>query len=163
MQHMIEKTPAWVWILLVVLVFYGINALKDRTVSLSRVAGPAVLFTFFSVFTVQEAFRLTGKVIGIWTVFWIVGVYAAIALFKTNPPEIVDSEKKLLLMKGTPRVLILCMLIFASRYALAYGIALDPELLTDTVPELVLLGITAASSGFFMGKLIACARLVRAA
>lgn len=156
--HMISKTPSWVWIILVLMVIHGVRAFKDRTTPLAKVAIPPFLFTAFSIYTVHEAFKPSGLVYGVWTIAWVAGIVAAITVFKGTPPKVADKERKILMLPGSARVLILCLLIFGSRYILAYGIAFDPELLTDTVPEMILLGVTAGCSGFFIGKLISCIR-----
>jgi hypothetical protein len=158
--EMLSKTPTWVWIVLVLVIIHGKHAFKDRTTPLVKIAIPPVLFTAFSIFTLHEAFAPTGKVIGIFVLAWLAGIVAANTVFTSNPPRLADPQRKIFVQPGTPRVLILGMIIFLTRYALAYCLVFDPQMLTETLPELLLLGLTGACSGFFVGKLLSCLKLL---
>lgn len=159
-NQMLSKTPSWVWVVLALLVVHGVRAFKDRTSTISKVAVPPVLFTLFSLYSAHEAFKLDATVVGIWVVAWVAGIAAAMSVFKGSPISVADRDRKLLMLPGSHRVLILTLIIFASRYALAYLMVFDPQLLTATVPEMLLLGTIAGCSGFFVGKLISCLQVL---
>ena len=161
MEHMLDKTPVWVWILLVLIIKHGIQAFKDHQISLTRLAISPLLFTLFSLYTVHEAFQPSLLVHGTWVVSWIAGMAIALAVHSKTPPRLADRDKKIFLMSGTPLVLILSLLIFGSRFALLNASVFDPALMKETPFELVMLVITGGASGFLIGKLVSCLKLLK--
>jgi hypothetical protein len=156
-----SKTPVWVWVLLVLLILNGLRALKGQTTTLTKVAIPSFLFTAFSVHSVWDTFPPGPLVYGVWTMATLAGIVAGLVVFGFTPPVVADRSRKVLTLQGSPRVLVLTVVIFSSRFALAYARRYNPEMLHQTVPELLLLSLIAGAAGFFIGKLLSCLRILR--
>lgn len=161
MEHILDKTPFWVWILLVLVIHRGKQTLKDHQISLTKLMISPILFTLFSLYTVHEAFKISPLVCGAWAAAWVMGVIGALVLHGKNPASVIDRNKNVFLVPGTPLFLIISLLVFGARYALANASVFDPELLVETPFELAMLVVTGGAAGFLVGKFVSCWRLLK--
>lgn len=141
--QIITGTPYWVWLLLLYLIFVGIDALKDSVLSLSRLAIMPLIFLLWSLFS------LLGKawiVLGVYPVAWAVGSGLGY-LFMHKLAIKVDRTTRLIFIPGTAVTLLLSLGFFLLKYILGATYALHPLMKEN----LYVVSFDAALSGLFAG------------
>ena len=119
-------TPVWVWAIFFHLIFIGLRATKESTLSRSKLLiAPAIFLTFFV--------RRLGKVVA-WQLM-VVGLLSLIVggiinwiLTKKVPIKV---EDKLITLPGTWQTFILVMMNFSIKYIFGYMHVVNPALATQ--------------------------------
>lgn len=146
------NTPWWVYVLLIVLIQVGIKASKTGTVPLGKLFIAPIIFTAMAIETLLGNIDLTTDVLIGFAVALLIGI--GLGWWQVSMQSLrVDANKKLIEVPGTWTVMVLVIIIFATKYYFGYELSVDPYIIHNTWFEVVFVGVTALCSGVFIGKL----------
>jgi len=152
-QQIISHTPLYVWAILAFLVYRGVQASRDREVSLRTMAILPLVMTALALVGIRSAFGLEG----VPALFWLAGVAggAALAWHLTGAGAIIaHPDRGVLFLRGSWAPLALMMLIFMMKYAVAIALAMMPALGHDVLFASVICALYGLFSGLFLGRLL---------
>ncbi len=124
----IQNTPIWVWVLLVILSGRGLQALHKRQVSYRRILILPMIFSIWSLSSIitqlnELSFAFGGFSMGVAAGFvFAYGLYLAIAYRTTY-----DATTGLLECPGSTVPLIMILTAFLLKYSLSVYLALNRE------------------------------------
>ncbi|MCQ8279374.1 hypothetical protein NFI95_13085 [Acetobacteraceae bacterium KSS8] len=148
-QQVIAHTPVWVWIMLAYLVWQGVRALQDQTVSLRRMVVVPVLFAAWGI----EG-MLSGHPGPMQWLCWIAGavVLAPLGLLTGPTLHAVDPATGLVHRGGSAGPLIRSLSVFVLKYGSAVAVAMQTPPSPTTLA--VSAAISGATAGYFGGWLL---------
>jgi uncharacterized protein DUF6622 len=156
----LSHTPLWAWVVLAVLVAFGIQGLRPRTVSVRRLLiVPAVFITWGIVSLVQ---RVAGEpaLAGDWVAAALTG--GAIGWFATRFDAIrVDRASRNVELPGSILPLVRNLAIFLAKYVLTAAAAIAPARTAELAPWDI--AVSGLSAGYFAAWLLRLAARYRAA
>jgi hypothetical protein len=143
----VRNTPWWVFVLFALLLALGVQALRNRVISVWRLLVSPAIFIGWGVTAV--AFQLVNSPILI--VDWVVAaaIGAAIAWTTTRLDEVrIDRTRQLVSLPGSTLPLIRNLLIFSAKYGLAVAVAIAP----GSRASLAFwdIAVSGASAGYFL-------------
>ena len=145
----LKNTPIWVWIVLALLLWLGVQGLKPRAVALPRIfITPAVFITWGLV---ALALRSSPPILLDWALTAACGIGLALATVRLEGLR-VDHERSLVHLPGSILPFVRNLVIFGAKYVLAVAIAIHPEQRGTLVFWDV--GISGLSAGYFVGWLV---------
>ena len=136
-------TPYWVWVLFIYLIFVGVHALNNRTVSLFRLGIMPIVFIAWSL---SSLYSKTALPLTVWILFCCMGIFVGYYMMSRLNISI-DKNTKLINLPGSFISLILSCVFFLIKYCLGVSYALDPDLQANVV----IIGLGAALSGAISG------------
>lgn len=149
----LSHTPLYVWAILAFLVYRGVQASRDREVTLRTMAILPIVMTALALVGIRSAFGLEG----VPALFWLAGVAggAALAWNLSGAGAIVAHPGRgVLFLRGSWAPLALMMLIFMMKYAVAIALAMMPALGHDTLFASTVCLLYGLFSGLFLGRLL---------
>lgn len=153
LYYTFKYTPIWVYFILAYLLFIGIKSSKPRTLSLKKLFIMPLVFTSLSIHTLLTAFKVDIFSIGIWTFAIIAGALLGwLQVYSTSIK--VDRTHYLIAIPGSWTTLIIILIIFTTKYYFSYQLAVDPALATQTFFEFLVLAVSGACTGLFVGRLL---------
>lgn len=159
-QAILQGTPTWVWVLLVVLLSRGIKALKGGTAPLSRLALVPAIFAVWGI-----AHLLTDPLAG-WgaALAWIATVCAGMACglqLARRSGFSVDAVARTVTLPGSAVPLVLIIVTFAAKFWLG----VEHATVTDAVAlaHYATLGaaVSGAVAGIFAGRFLSYVQAMR--
>jgi hypothetical protein len=145
----LQNTPLWVYVVFLVLVYFGLKARKPQRESrFSLLSTPLVLlgWSLLSLnLTDDPGLSLSG-----WLIAVLLGALSAWLIFPSKGINLDDPETGLI-VPGTWKALTLLLLFFAANYYFGYQDDVHPE--RAAAPDMLLL--KAAASGFISGLISA--------
>lgn len=150
MLQIIKGTPYWVWLLLVYLIFVGIEALKDRKVTLFRLAIMPMIFIIWSLLSL---YNKTIFALVVYPVNWVAGAILGF-LFMQKLNIKVDKTSRLISVPGSMVPIILSCSFFLVKYFLGVAYALNPILKINIVVTGFDAGLSGIFSGFSFGRFL---------
>lgn len=145
------KTPWWVYIVFIYLITRGIQATKDRILSLPQ------LFIIPCILLIINGLRLVKY--PLWSTWGTYG--AAIFLGMVVGSCIgsrqlikVNTQEKTVILPGSYQTLVFLMIVFVSRYLSGYLQATNPILAQQYL--LYILGLNGLITGIFLGHRLWC-------
>ena len=153
-QQIISHTPIYVWALLAFLVYRGVQAAKDREVSLPKLFIIPVVMLLISL-AGMNGNGLLGA--GVWGV-WLTGMLAAVLITWTAGKGgiVVDRAAGTVLQRGSWMPLVLMIAIFITKYSVAVLSVMHPELQRQIVFVVAVSGLFGVFNGVFIGRLLRC-------
>jgi hypothetical protein len=121
----LKHTPWWVFLIFAFVMARGVTALRTRTVEISRLAIIPVIFAVWGAYNLFNLFGLNPEAVAISAIALLAGAAFGLLLSRHGIVR-ADRDKGLVEVSGSPVTLILVLIIFASKYALAYWVATDP-------------------------------------
>jgi hypothetical protein len=158
----ISHTPWWVGVLFLFLLALGVRALWPRTTAFGQLALMPAIFLVWGLSNLFLTFRLTGLSIGLWALGIIAGTAVGLLLVRGLALR-ADHMHRLVRIPGTPVSLVVMLLIFATKYAFAYQIARNPELVLDPTFIALDLGVSGVLTGTLVGRFLGLWQKYRAA
>jgi len=142
------NTPWWVFLLLALLVWLGVQSLRPRTVPLRRVFITPVLFIAWGLIGLVLAARTAPAVVPVWGLAAAAG--GALAFFGLRLEGLgAERGRAEVHLPGSAWPLIRNLLIFAAKYGLAVAMARRPEMRGQLVAwDMAVSGI---AFGYFLG------------
>ena len=149
--QIITHTPVWVWALLALLVGFGYQQTKSRTVGLPRFSIIPVILTALSIYGTLSAFGSSPAVILTWLAAAIM-LATTVMLTPVPTGTRFDNQTRLLHVVGSWVPMALMMGIFANKYVVGVALSLHPELAQNTTFTLAFSALYGAFSGVFIGR-----------
>lgn len=146
-----QRTPTWVWGLMIGLLFLGALQLRERQLSLRRAMAPAAGLALLSLFTLRHDLAPTPWLAPALLV-WFAAAALALHLGRSRAARTdirYDSLSQRFTLPGSALPLLVMMAIFWLKYLINVELALQPQLRFE--PEFAL-GM-AAGYGFLNGLL----------
>lgn len=148
-----SQTPWWVYALFVVLIGLGIRALQPRAASIVTLAILPLLFLASSAYTLMGYFQLTNENAIVMGGALLFGALIG-WLFVSGMDYKVDRAHLRILLPGTWIILILILVVFASKYYFAYTVSTNPIIIRDNYFQFEMLGTSGFLTGLFVGRFL---------
>lgn len=148
-EQIIRHTPVWVWAMLAYLVYQGVCALRDRTVSLRRMVVVPVLFAAWGVETMLSG-HPGAMQIGCWLA--AAAILSPLGLLTGPTLRAVDPDTGLVRRAGSAGPLVRSLLVFVLKYGSAVAVAVQQPPSPTTLS--VAAAISGATAGYFGGWLL---------
>ncbi len=145
-------TPLWVYILFIYLIIKGISASKPQVTPLKVLFYMPIIFLVLSIETLVTLPNLNLTNVINWFLGLIIG--GVLGWLQISRAKIkVDKKKKLVHSGGSWTVLIIILIIFVTKYYFNYTLALNPEVINNTLFIFSMLTVSGICSGAFIGRL----------
>ena len=160
LQQIISHTPTYVWCILGFLVYRGVTASRDRSMTVRSVFILPVVMLVLGLQSTVNGFGLASPA----GAAWLAGIAAGIALMwrRAGNGAVLDRAAGMVHLRGSWLPMALMMTIFAGKYAMAVALASQPALrgsLALAVPACAAFGVL---SGAFMARPLRVAAALRA-
>jgi hypothetical protein len=153
----LSGTPWWVYGLLALLVWLGLQAARPRTVSLSRVLIAPAVFIGWGIVSLMLRSNVSDAVVWLGTA----ACGAAFAVLVTRIDGVVADRRGLVRVPGSILPLARFLAIFIAKYALAVAASVRPDLRDVLAPWDI--GVSGLAAGYFVGWFLAFLRTYRRA
>jgi hypothetical protein len=156
--QIITRTPIWVWALLALLVYFGYQQSKSRTIGLRRVTIIPVVLTALSIYGTLSAFGKSPEVI----LAWLAAAATLVTTVMLTPLPTgtrFDNQTRRLHVVGSWVPLALMMGIFANKYVVGVAFTIHPELAQNATFTLTFSALYGTFSGVFIGRAVRLWRL----
>ena len=150
--EILSHTPIWVWLLLAFLISRGVKAMSPREVSPSRVLIVPLVFFVWGLSGLIGASHDVGVKLVLFVGGLVVGVVAGRALASLMPAPRILRETGKLAMPGSPVILILICLAFATKYVGNVALAIDQDPAARFEIACAMTAIGGLFSGLFWGR-----------
>ncbi len=161
----VQRTPTWVWGLLVALLALGFSQLFNRKLTLRRVIIMPVAMLGMALYGIFSAFGNGGQLTTV-LLTWLIAAAASAALMLRLATPVgtgYNARSSEFSVPGSSVPLLLILGIFVTKYAVGVELAMQPAQAVDTsfaVPVALLYG---AFSGIFIGRALRLLKLWRIA
>ncbi|OUS52541.1 hypothetical protein BM607_000960 [Shewanella sp. SACH] len=142
----VSHTPMWVFALLAGVIYLGLSQTKDRQLSLGRVLLMPAVMSIWSVMSLNSSLH-SPLALMLWGVSLLLTVGVAWSLLPKTP---VSYQAGLYHIKGSWLPLLLILGIFIIKYAVAYTLATQANILENHL----FIAITSATYGLLSGIFI---------
>jgi len=149
----LKGIPPWVWVLLAVLVFFGLKATREREVS----SALYWLFPLLGLLAVPKLVSL-GRWEA-WAAFAAANLLGALAGYSYQGKVILGVRGSRIRVAGEWVTFASMMAIFASNTASGIISAVSPDLITRMAPLILLVSLPAFFGGMFIGRAMRVVRL----
>lgn len=151
LQQIISHTPTYVWLIFAVLVYRGLAASRNRSVSMRAVFILPLAMLALGVHGIAVGFGLATPAAAAWLAGLAIGAGLAWRLGGKAGVR-VDRAAGMVLLRGSWLPLVLMLAIFAAKYALAVLLAMQPGLRGDLAFALPACATFGVLAGAFMGR-----------
>lgn len=148
----IEDTPIWVWILLVLLVMRGISALSDREMRVERIFLLPIVFLVWGVHSVLCKTYFSDLSLMTMGVGLVVGIAIGWILWKSLPRLREKPDSTLIIRPGTSLTLVLIVTTFVSKFIMTAMLSIHPVLLHSLYYNLLFGLLSGVLDGVFWGE-----------
>jgi hypothetical protein len=161
LQQIVSHTPAYVWGILGFLVYRGVAASRERTVTVREVFILPVVMLALGLQSTANGFGLESPA----GAAWLAGLAAGVAMMwrRAGKSFVLDRAAGMVQLRGSWLPMALMMTIFVGKFAMAVALATQPALrgsLAFALPACALFG---ALSGAFMARPLRVAAALRTA
>jgi len=146
----IKSTPYWVWAVTIYLIVFGLEATKDRAVSIYRLPLMPLIFILWSLYSKNG---LQFDQFAWWLGFAILAT-AAGYYFANSITLNFDKLNHLVRLPGSLFTLALTMIFFVLKYGLGVIAALNLYPEHRLILQIIDLAASGAISGLFLGRFI---------
>lgn len=160
LAQIIIHTPAWVWGLLIALLWLGFSQTRTRRVTLRRITVMLVAMTGLSLYGTVSAFGLSAPVL----LAWLVAASALLAtvMQRRLPADTgYEPEGRSFTVPGSWVPMVLILGIFLTKYIVGVELAMQPALARDGQFTLIVGALYGVFSGIFAGRAARLWRLTR--
>jgi hypothetical protein len=149
--QIITHTPIWVWALLALLVYFGYQQTKSRTIGLRRATIIPVVLTALSIYGTLSAFGSSSLAILAWLAA-ATALATTVMLLPIPAGTRFDNQARQLHIIGSWVPMALMMGIFVTKYIVGVALSMHPELAQKTTFALTFSALYGAFSGVFIGR-----------
>ncbi|MCJ0762456.1 DUF6622 family protein [Variovorax terrae] len=151
MMQILTHTPAWVFGLFAVLLWYGLSQRLARTASLKRTTLLPLAMLGFSGYGVLSAFGASLPDVLSWLATGALAAFV-VSRIPLHDQTRYDADSRRFHLPGSYVPLALMMGIFLTKYAVNVALATHPALGQDTAFALLVCTLYGAFSGIFTGR-----------
>ncbi len=156
LTSIVSHTPRWVWVLLAGLLVLGASQLKARRVARARVSVTPLAMTLFSLFGIVSGFKASGQ-LGIAIALWVASCAGCMALLLWLAPHApagtrYNAGTAMFDLPGSAVPLALIIGIFLTKYAAGIEMAIQADLVHDTLFVWSLASLYGMFSGAFLAR-----------
>ena len=154
LSQILQKTPFWVWALLVGLISLGLTQTRDRILGLRRLILTPITMTAFSIYGIVSTFGTTLNTLGPW---WMGCTGMAALIFRSSNSSPIDqaTDSGRYAVPGSWVPLGVILAIFFTKYVTGVLLSIRPSVVQDTTFVLVMCGLYGLFSGYFVGRVLA--------
>jgi hypothetical protein len=146
----LRNSPSWVYVLLALLIWLGLQSMRPRTVPVWRLTIIPVVFIGWGIASIFVQSKTPALLIADWLAAATTGVI--VAWISTRGVAVrIDRAHRSVTMPGSVRPLIRNIAIFTAKYAIGVGMALLPRRRDELM--IVNIGVSGAMAGYFLGWL----------
>lgn len=152
LQQIVSHTPTYVWAILALLIYRGVAASADRTVTLRSLA---ILPGVMLVLALQDIASKFGLHAMQWT-FWLLGAGAGMALAwrRFDPASVAPgAQAGTVVLRGSWQPLALMLAIFCVKYSVAVLLAVQPAARQNDIVVAAICVAFGLANGVFLGRL----------
>ena len=149
--RIVEHTPLWVFALFAVLIVFGLQALRPRTLPIWRLLVIPAVFVAWGVISLVTRSAAFPMLIFDWLITAAIGFGVAWLTTRLDGVQ-VDRARGLVEMPGSALPLIRNLLVFAAKYSLTAAMSAAPALQGALLPWDI--GVSGLSAGYFIGWLL---------
>lgn len=143
-MNITTTTPTHAWMILAILIWTGINATKELTISIPRLFIIPALLTMMKL----KVFLHSGP--SIMLSYTIALALSSFYSFRTKPPAKFSKDKWSVTLPGSYKTLVVLLIFFAVKYTFGFMKSNNAELYSSLIYlDMLLSGIF---SGFFLGR-----------
>lgn len=158
LTQILQKTPVWVWALLIGLIALGYSQTRSRSVGLARTVIMPVVMVVLSLLGTVSAFGTTPTVLGAWLTSCLLVV--SLTLTRTAPAGTAyQRSTRQYVMPGSWLPMGVILAIFMTKYAVGVTLSMQPSLAHSDAFPLIISLLYGVFSGFFAGRTIRLWRL----
>lgn len=158
LTQILQKTPIWVWALLVGLLALGYSQTRDRSVGLARTIIMPVAMVMLSLFGTVSVFGATPTMLGAWLTSCLLVV--SLTLTQAAPAGTAyQRNTHQYTMPGSWLPMIVILAIFMTKYAVGVTLSMQPGLAHSSLFPVIISLLYGVFSGFFAGRAIRLWRL----
>jgi hypothetical protein len=163
----VQRTPYWVWGVLIALWAYGVGQLRPSKRPVNRAIAVPLVFKVLSVLGVLSAFRASEALTLALVVWLVVAVLTAAALTALLPSAPIGTRylaaERKFEMPGSVMPLLLVTGIFLTKYYVNVEVAMNPVMVSNSSFVVIVAGAYGLLSGTFSASSVRLWRLARAA
>lgn len=157
----LQHTPSWVWAVLLILLWRGLSQARPHRITLRRLSILPLVMLGLSLWGVTSTFGSFAALAA-----WAAGVLATSALMLSSGAQRGvqwSATEQHFSMPGSWLPLVVILGIFCTKFAVGVSLALHPGLHSETAFALGASLAYGGFSGFFAGRALGLARMVRLA
>jgi hypothetical protein len=148
-----SHVPVWVWIIMAYGILMGVRAFAERKVSLAMATLLPIVFLYLSLSSLISVASGAPAVGLVWLLAVVAG--AALGWFYLSPEPIeVHRGRGTLVVPGTWAVLVLFVVIFATKFVYGFEQATNPELAASLLFTVVVFALSGLSTGIVTGRTV---------
>lgn len=157
-SQVLQHTPSWVWLVLLVITTLGLRQLRDQVVTGRRLALVPVALGLYSLSGAVSAFGPRAEVVAAWLIGVSLPVVAG--LLAPQPDKAQHPGAGRYAVPGSVWPLVMMWSVFAIRYVTTVTVLLHPAWAHDTNFSVAMPLVYGALSGFFLARAL---RVLRSA
>lgn len=161
LQQIASHTPIYVWAILGFLVYRGIAASRDRSMSARSVFILPVVMLVLGLQSTANGFGLASPA----GAAWLAGIAAGVVLMwqRAGNGAVLDRAAGMVHLRGSWLPMVLMMTIFVGKFAMAVALASQPALRDNVAFALPACTAFGTLSGAFMARPLRVAAALRVA
>ncbi len=147
MMQILERTPVWVWPLLIGLIFLGLRSTKDRT-------APLWLYyavPFLGLLGLRTVFSLPQGVI-VWIGFAVAFMVGESIGYRLQIKWIIEKLAKTIRVRGEWFTFAMIMILFLSNFVLGVTRGVSPQTVSQPIFLVIFVAVIGFASGSFTGR-----------
>ena len=153
LTQILQKTPIWVWALLVGLIALGYSQTRNRSVGLARTIIMPVAMVMLSLYGTVSAFGATPAVLGAWLTSCLLVV--SLTLTQAAPAGTAyQRNTRQYAMPGSWLPMVVILAIFMTKYGVGVTLSMQPGMAHSSLFPLIISLLYGVFSGFFAGRAI---------
>lgn len=145
-------TPWWVYVLVIYFVKVGFDATKTRTVPFKTLFILPIVFTGLSIETLISSVEINYITLSAYFIALAIGASVGWILVRNQNFKI-DKKRSLIQLPGSWLPLGIILGVFSAKYYFGYSLAVHPEKANDLSFAIMMLGVSGACTGLFIGRL----------
>ncbi len=149
--QILTHTPAWVFVLLAVLILIGALAMRRRVVRPQRMLAVPAVFIVWGLVGLAQRAQASPLLAGEWVLAGAAGVLLGWSTTRLMGMRM-DRAAGLVHLPGSPVLLLRILIVFVIKYALGVAIAMRPDQAAQLVA--VDVAVSGLMAGYFLGWLL---------
>lgn len=152
LNNLLTHTPAYVWLILALVVARGVVALRERETTLKKLCIIPAIMLPVALLDIARKFGLDGLPLSAWGLAVVAAMWAVWSLGGRRIAA--GSTPDTVRVGGSVMPLLLMLLIFAVKYATTVMLVVSPALLHGAAVTAAACALMGGANGWFFGRLL---------